>query len=69
MHTSLLIGLALSGLFLRLLLDPGPWPEQHGLAEVQFDGMMAEDKFHAFPYLEWVQDAEPIEQGQIHLGC
>ena len=64
-HTSLVAGLSIAGLFLRLLLDPGPWPEQHGLAQIlQMDGIPAEEKFHAFRYLEWVHDTDiAVDQG------
>jgi len=64
-HISLLAGLALSGVYLRFLLDPGPWPDQHGLSQlVQLDGVPSEDKFQAFPYLKWVRDSDIAAPGQ-----
>ncbi|KAL3115526.1 hypothetical protein niasHT_018159 [Heterodera trifolii] len=57
-HLSIVAGLAISSVYLRVLLDPGPWPEL-SLAEhlIQIDGIVAEDKFCHFSYLEWVRDS------------
>uniref|UniRef100_A0A914H2V7 Uncharacterized protein n=1 Tax=Globodera rostochiensis TaxID=31243 RepID=A0A914H2V7_GLORO len=69
-HMSTVAGLAISSVYLRFLLDPGPWPE-HSLTEqlVQMDGVLAEDKFRQFPYLEWVRDSliEGVEPIGIQL--
>ncbi|KAH7714867.1 hypothetical protein AAVH_17759 [Aphelenchoides avenae] len=44
--------------FLRLLLDPAPWPEFHFADQlVQIDAVVAEDRFVQFRYIDWVRDA------------
>uniref|UniRef100_A0AC35GA48 Peptidase S8/S53 domain-containing protein n=1 Tax=Panagrolaimus sp. PS1159 TaxID=55785 RepID=A0AC35GA48_9BILA len=44
---------------LRFILNPSPWPEYHSAADqlVAIDRIVAEDQFHTFRYIQWVQDA------------
>uniref|UniRef100_A0A915EL16 Uncharacterized protein n=1 Tax=Ditylenchus dipsaci TaxID=166011 RepID=A0A915EL16_9BILA len=57
LHTSTVVGLGIV-MFLRFLLDPGPWPELRFVDQlVQIDQIVAEDHFEHFKYIDWVRDS------------
>uniref|UniRef100_A0A0M3I5Y4 COesterase domain-containing protein n=1 Tax=Ascaris lumbricoides TaxID=6252 RepID=A0A0M3I5Y4_ASCLU len=48
--------------FLRFLLDPGPWPEFF-LADqpVTLQNILSEDQFRQYRYARWVKDSFPVQ--------
>lgn len=66
-HMSALAG-AILVLYLRYLLDPGPWPELRFADHiVQIDSIAAEDQFRVFKYIEWVHDSSLPLRDTHHL--
>lgn len=45
-------------IFVRYLLDPGPWVELRFSDQVHIDQIASEDRFAHFKYIDWVKDSK-----------